>query len=153
MLKRTGFAAKWAPRPARQWTGALPTARTVVAVIASAFRDVTPMPKENAMQHEGYMAAVRKLSCRRCGWYREGWMQFAHADQGKGMGIKTDCRLGSALCGPHDDILGCHWFVGTSGRMSKGGRREFEDYAGASTRAEIIDRGWWPKSLPLWEGA
>jgi hypothetical protein len=148
MLRRTGFAAKWAPRPAREWTGALPTARKVVSAIASVFQRtiVTPVPKENALQHAGYMAAVRKLPCVRCGTTILP-RQFCHADEGKGERIKTDCRRGWPGCAH------CHEFVGMTGRMSKAGRREFERFAGACTRAEIIFRGWWPKSLPLWEGS
>lgn len=112
-----------------------------------------PVEKENALQHEGYMAAVRQIACRRCGWFRKGFMQFCHSDQGKGQGIKTDCRRGWSGCGPHDGEPGCHWFVGTSGRMSKEGRREFEAFASASTRAEVVAKGQWPARLPRWETA
>jgi len=108
-----------------------------------------PIPKENALQHLGYMALVRKLPCARCGIV--GFSQFCHADEGKGGAIKTDCRRGWPGCGPHNGQPGCHWYVGTSGRMPKAERRAFEEQAGQSTRATIIAAGQWPKRLPLWK--
>ena len=113
------------------------------------YRVSAPIPKENALQHAGYMAAVRLLPCARCGI--SGFSQFCHADEGKGAAIKTDCRLGWPGCGPHHGRPGCHWYVGTSGRMLKAERREFERQAGARTRALIIAAGQWPKRLPLWK--
>lgn len=107
--------------------------------------------KDAPVQHQGYMALVRLQPCQRCGWYRKGWMQFCHADEGKGMGIKSDCRLGWSGCGPHDGLPGCHWIVGTSGQLSKEERREFERWAGRRTRSTIVMNGQWPKRLPKWE--
>lgn len=66
------------------------------------------------------------------------------------MGIKTDCRLGWPGCAPHDSLMGCHWFVGTSGEMPQMHRRAFEREAGARTRALIVAAGTWPKRLPRW---
>jgi hypothetical protein len=106
------------------------------------------VPKISALQNEQYMAAVRKLPCARCGV--AGVTQFAHADQGKGMAIKTDCRLGWPGCGPVGVTPGCHWLIGTSGRFSRADRREFERLAGDATRAQIRALGQWPKSLPAW---
>jgi len=147
-LKRSGFAPKWTPRPAREWTGAAPTARKTAVAMLVAPRRINPQPKENPIQHLGYMAKVRKIACRRC-WTEAIKREFCHGDTDKGMGIKTDCRLGWSGCPP------CHAYVGGhngGGRMSKEGRREFERFASASTRAEVIARGWWPKRLPMWGG-
>jgi hypothetical protein len=106
------------------------------------------VPKIGALQHAGYMAAVRKLPCARCGI--SGVTQFAHADHGKGMAIKTDCRLGWPGCGPVGVTPGCHWLIGTSGRFSRADRREFERLAGDATREKIRSLGQWPASLPAW---
>lgn len=99
--------------------------------------------KENASQHSGYMAAVRRLGyCMRC--KKTCRPQFCHRDQGKGGGIKTDVRHGWPGC---DD---CHRLVGSSGKLGKIGRREEEDQLGAQTRLEIERRGWWPPQLARW---
>lgn len=99
--------------------------------------------KEGASQHSGYMAAVRKLGyCMRC--QKTCKPQFCHRDQGKGIGIKTDARLGWPGCGD------CHHLVGSSGKLGKQGRREEEDRLGAQTRREIEARGWWPPKLQRW---
>ncbi len=109
-------------------------------------------PKENVLRSTRYEAQVRKLTCRRCGI--AGFSQFCHTDEGKGQGIKTDVRRGWAGCGPHPEgnttVPGCHWYVGTSGNMTREERRAFEEWAAFSTRAEILTLGQWPPRLPLW---
>lgn len=89
MLRRTAFKPKLPPpRPCKQYTGANPSAPRAQAVrIADGrARLVLPIAKENALQHLGYMALVRQLPCARCGFFRKGFVQFCHADQGKGHG-------------------------------------------------------------------
>jgi hypothetical protein len=87
------------------------------------------------------MARVRDLGfCVRCS--RACRPQFCHRDQGKGTGLKTDCRLGWAGC------PACHELVGSTGKLGKAGRRDEEDELARRTRAEIRRRGWWPKNLP-----
>lgn len=150
-MKRSGFASKLPPRrPVKQIEGYTPRPRAVAVAVAGPDRAVVSLPKQDAIQHEGYMAAVRKLPCARCGI--GGFTQFCHADEGKGMGIKTDCRLGWPGCGPHGDLRGCHWYVGTSGDMAREDRREFERAAGNLTREAIRHHGLWPASLPAWAG-
>jgi hypothetical protein len=107
----------------------------------------TPVGKENASQSTAYMVAVRALGyCMRCGCtLKKGERQFCHADQGKGTGIKTDVRRGWLGC------AGCHFHVGTSGRMPKAERRAEEDRLAAKTRDLVIRAGTWPKNLPKWE--
>lgn len=142
-MKRTAFRSKLPERrPARQWEGGAITARAPARVVPS-LRLVEPIAKENALQHLGYMAAVRKIACRRCGTVAVRRV-FCHADEGKGGAIKTDCRRGWAGCDA------CHHYVGSTGKLGKAGRRAFEETAAASTRAEIINRGLWPARLPRW---
>lgn len=139
------------PRPVKTYEVFNPKPRPVaVARGDGKARMVAPIPKQCPVQHEGYMAAVRTLRCARCGWFREGGIQFCHSDEGKGMGLKTDCRLGWPGCGPHDGLPGCHWIVGTSGQLTKAERRAFESLAAADTRAEIKRRGLWPRALAKW---
>jgi hypothetical protein len=102
-----------------------------------------PVAKECASQHSGYMAAVRDLGyCMNCG--RACRPQFCHADQGKGMGIKTDVRRGWPGC-PE-----CHFLIGTSGVYTKNERRGIEARLAHKTRNAVLAAGSWPKHLPLW---
>lgn len=104
-----------------------------------------PIDKERAIQHAGYMSAVRGMPCMRCGAPPRSY--FCHSDQGKGLGIKTDCRRGWPGCSE------CHWLVGTSGILSRDERRQAEDDYAKATRAEIRASGKWPMNLPGWHDA
>lgn len=120
-----------------------PTVRGVIERVVGA---APGQPKENVSQSEAYMAAVRALGyCMRCGCtLKKGEGQFCHADQGKGMGLKTDVRRGWLGC------AGCHFHVGTSGRMPRAERRAEESRLAAKTRELVMRAGTWPKNLPQW---
>ncbi len=109
----------------------------------------TPIEKEGAIQSEAYMRVVRLLPCMHCG--KAGATQFAHSDSGgKGIGLKTDSRMGMPLCGPHDGVPGCHWLIGTSGRIPREERRALEREYGRKTREKVRAMNLWPKTLPPW---
>ena len=110
---------------------------------------VVACPKEHVLVSEAYRELVRAMPCARCGYPPRS--QFCHTDIDKGMGLKTDDRLGWPGCGPHGIEPGCHWLVGSSGRLGKERRLEAEAEYSKRTRAEIIRRGLWPKNLPLME--
>ena len=161
MLKRTkpmnrgsGFKPKgWTPRPCKVIDYEPRPRAAAVAVADTRARMVVQVPKQEPVQHQGYMDAVRRLPCYRCGVV--GFTQFCHSDEGKGAGIKTDCREGWPGCGPHfiaPGVMdsGCHHYVGTSGRMGKVRRREFEAEASRNTRALIRALGEWPADLEPW---
>jgi hypothetical protein len=106
-----------------------------------------PVAKEDVVESAAFENAVRDLGyCVRCGWI--GRPQFCHRDQGKGAGIKTDVRSGWAGCSDCHSLLGGH---AGGGRMPKAERRAEEDRLAAITRAELIRRRTWPKSVPMWE--
>lgn len=130
-------------------------ARTVAARPTTATMGGTtaaPAPKECALQHQGYMAAVRDLGyCMLC--RRACRPQFCHADQGKGERIKTDVRRGWPGCGPGPWGAGCHWLLGTSGQYEKQERRALEDDLARRTRAAVLADGTWPRRLPMWSEA
>jgi hypothetical protein len=107
-----------------------------------------PAPKENSLVSETYRRLVRAMPCMRCG--RPPQSQFCHADMGKGMGLKTDDRRGWPGCGPHDGEPGCHWYIGTSGKLPKAVRRVLEHEYAVRTRAAIVAAGNWPRNLPMW---
>lgn len=101
--------------------------------------------KENALQHRAYMDAVRSLPCAHCG--KAPRSVFCHSDEGKGTGIKSDCRLGWPGC-PE-----CHDAIGTRRIYSKPLRRALEAEMARHTRAKVMAAGLWPKTLPLWTDA
>lgn len=118
----------------------MPIARGVVVPCSEMGR---ASPKENVLVSQAYQNAVRSLPCMRCG--RPPRSQFCHTDEGKGAGIKTDDRRGWAGC------AACHYLVGTSGTFTKLVRRAEDDRLAAKTRAEVLRRGIWPRSVPKWE--
>lgn len=145
-MKRSGFKSKApVPRPAKQ-CDYVPRPRAIAVAVAGPARATVAIPKDNPLQHLAYMAAVRSLPCDLCRTHAGS--QFCHADilgkGGKGIGIKSDCRLGWPGCAD------CHYYVGTSGSMPKETRHRFEAAAGRRTRAEIRRRGLWPATLPAW---
>lgn len=140
MLRRTGFARKiYVPPPAppllrleRRAVTGIPVSGLVVC------------RKENAIQHAGYMDLVRAMPCERCGHPPRS--VFCHSDEGKGQGIKTDCRRGFPLC------RACHHLIGSTGKLGRDERRRLEVEYGARTRDRIISARVWPARLPKWEG-
>jgi hypothetical protein len=144
MMRRSPFRTMAPPRrPARQWEGGLITPRApALCLVDLSERLVVPLPKENALQHTGYMNLVRALPCIHC--YATPRSQFCHRDETKGQSIKTDCREGYPGC------AACHHKIGTARIFPKGERRRIELLYGQLTRAKIIAAGTWPKRLPLW---
>lgn len=99
-----------------------------------------PVPKDEPLRDEAYRRLVAALPCAHCGIV--GYSQAAHADAGKGMGIKACDSTCYPACGPHpgpDGGIdpGCHWLIGTSGRIPREERRELELRYGAETRARL----------------
>ena len=91
-------------------------------------------PKQPIVRSEAYRRLVASLPCYRCGI--EGYSQAAHADAGKGMGIKTDDLTVYPLCGERRETPGCHFVVGRL--FTKAERREFEIAGAAWTQDHLI---------------
>lgn len=104
---------------------------------------IVTAPKEDAIQHSGYMNLVRAMPCMHCG--RAPRSQFCHSDQNKGVAIKTDCRRGFPCC------RRCHELIGSTGKLGRAERRRLEDEYADRTRAKIIAYGAWPARLPMWD--
>jgi hypothetical protein len=151
MNRGRGFARP-EPRPAKV-IGDGYTVRPRAAAVAVADLSaqlVVPVPKVNALQHEGYMNIVRRMACAHCG--RPGPSQFCHSDEGKGLAIKSDCRKGWPGCADAPGRIGCHSLVGSTGAFKREHKRTLEDKLAAKTRREVFERGLWPKTLPYWPG-
>ena len=143
-MKRSGFSfQQYIPRPSPAATKAQRK-----AILARTSDVARPHPKENVLVCEAYRYLVRLLPCAHCGYPAPS--QFCHADQGKGMSIKTDDRRGWPGCGPRTGNVGCHYLIGMSGTISKTERRQLESGYARWTRDTIIAAGDWPRKLPLW---
>jgi len=149
MARGAGFKRPaYTPRPQRE-QDETPSATPDHPRKASAARmslctsHAAPIDKENAPQHLGYMNLVRALPCAHCG--KAPRSVFCHSDEGKGMGIKSDCRQGWPGC--HE----CHDAIGTQRIYHKEKRRALEAEMARQTRALIEASGQWPKSLPKLE--
>lgn len=135
------FARKHTPR-VRVYPSAIPESQRRNAVFARLDVPAAPQPKEDALQHQGYMDAVRSLPCAHCG--KGPRSVFCHSDEGKGMGIKSDCRTGWPGC------HACHDAIGTRRIYDKEQRRAIEAAMARQTRQQIEALGLWPKNLPRW---
>ena len=133
--KRDGPSFHVEPKP---WSK--PTVRPLSRGTYEGTTSGTEVKKECVSQHSGYMAAVRELGyCMRC--RKACRPAFCHADEGKGTGIKTDCRRGWPGC------TECHWIVGTSGQYPKEERRALEADLARRTREAVRAAGTWPRRL------
>jgi hypothetical protein len=92
-------------------------------------------PKTKGFRSESYRRRVAELPCALCGII--GYSQCAHSDEGKGMAMKSDDRTCYPACGPRLGIQGCHYFIGTSGTLTKAARRDMEKRFAAETRQKL----------------
>ncbi len=105
-------------------------------VVAQVGDEVRAQPKEAPVRCEAYLRAVASLPCWRCGVV--GHSQAAHADEGKGMAIKSSDTTAMPLCGPHDGLPGCHHIAGSSGQYTRETRRTLEKQAAQDTRTTLV---------------
>ena len=91
--------------------------------------------KTKSLRSDIYRRRVAQLPCALCGI--EGYSQCAHSDEGKGIGMKSDDRTCYPACGPRPGIQGCHYFIGTSGTLSRSARRDMEKRFAAETRQKL----------------
>jgi len=91
-------------------------------------------PKVPKVRSEPYRRYIASLPCYRCGIH--GYSQSAHADEGKGMGLKTDDLTVYPLCSVRHDNSGCHEYVGR--HMHRNERRGFEQAGAAWARDALI---------------
>lgn len=141
-LKRSGFKRQAIERT-RSMPTAIPQSQRRNAVFAR--MDVPaapPIEKDNPLRSEAYRRAVASLPCKVCGI--EGRSQAAHANQGKGLGIKSDDRTCFPLC--HE----CHQQFDQGAMFDRDSRRKLEIDWGVDTRRTIDNLGQWPKNLTKW---
>lgn len=137
------FARKPYPKPPR--APLVPIPRDMAERISYGTARLSVKVKPKTVQDKRYMDAVRGLKCYRC--HKPPRSQFCHADEGKGTGAKSDCRLGWPGCAQ------CHYDIGTARVLDKERRREWEAEAGQRTREAINRMGLWPVGLEQWPNA
>lgn len=105
----------------------------------------SPVPKEEPVRSEAYRRAVASLPCVICGIY--GFSQAAHANTGKGMGMKAcDLTLFPACCArPGEE--GCHVRLDQGALFPKAVRRELEPVWAADTQRKVRAMGLWPREI------
>lgn len=99
---------KYAPRPAKQYTGVNPSKarETVVCIVDTRSMTVTPIEKMRPVRSEEYRRYVAAQPCFGCGI--QGYSQAAHPNLGKGMALKTSDIDCFPLCASRMGKLGCH---------------------------------------------
>lgn len=147
-MKRTGFRSR-APRhvdrdPDR--VRATPTAvpgefRAPQPVVATA----APVLKDAPVRSEAYRRLVAQLPCKFCGI--AGYSQCAHANTGKGAGIKASDLDSFPLCCDRPGQRGCHSYFDQGALLGKEARRAIEPAWVADTQRQIHAMGIWPKKL------
>ena len=150
-MKRTGFKPSATRREARDPD----RLRSVPAVTPGAFRAPEPVASAPAAQvakaapvrSEAYRRLVASLPCAICGI--PGYSQAAHANTGKGMGLKSCDLTCFPACGPRPGIQGCHAALDQGALFTKAARRELEPVWAADTQRRIHAMGLWPQNLPV----
>ena len=106
-----------------------------------------PIPKAAPVRSEAYRRVVATLPCAICGVH--GYSQAAHANTGKGMGMKACDLTCFPACGPRPGFQGCHAALDQGALFTKAVRREQEPVWAADTRRKLLALGLWPKGVPL----
>lgn len=146
---RSGFKSK-APqrREATQYLGSSPGVPALpFPRVAAVVRPILSLPKDAPRRSEAYRRLVASFECAHCG--RAGPSQFAHSDEGKGMGIKSCDSRGFPLCATQPGKPGCHDGFGTLGWFSRTQRRLLEGVYSQATQIRVKALGLWPKGWPL----
>lgn len=149
MLRRTGFKPRAQHREQRDPD----RVRSVPTVAPGVFRAPEPVSEAPAAQvakaapvrSEAYRRAVAALPCAICGV--TGYSQAAHANQGKGMGMKACDLTCFPACGPRPGFQGCHAALDQGALFLKAVRRELEPVWAADTMRKLWEMGLVPDSL------
>lgn len=135
-MKRSGFSRPAPMRTPRQ--ALVPRNEPARATMRPSLRFVESITKDTPVRSEKYLRAVASLPCWRCGI--QGHTQACHGDEGKGMGLKACDLTAWPGCGPHDGLIGCHAYVGSTGKLGRDERRRLEQQAAADTQVMLIEK-------------
>lgn len=105
-------------------------------------QDAAPIAPQDA---EAARRVVATLPCAICGV--AGHSQAAHANTGKGMGMKACDLTCFPACGPRPGFQGCHAALDQGALFLKAVRRELEPVWAADTMRKLWEMGLIPGSL------
>lgn len=97
---------------------------------------------ERSFRSVEHRQAVASLPCARCGIV--GFSQAAHANAGKGLGLKTSDALTFPLCCSRPGVVGCHVLHDQGGIYTRQERARVEWESVDATRATLIRQNKWP---------
>ena len=148
-MKRAGFKPRAPHREARDPD----RVRSMPTVAPGAFRSPNPVceapaaqvAKATPVRSEPYRRAVATLPCAICGVH--GSSQAAHANHGKGMGMKACDLTCFPACGPRPGEQGCHAKLDQGALFTKAVRRTLEPAWAADTQRRLLTMGLVPPSL------
>lgn len=138
-MKRTGFKPKVPLREGTQCTYVPRPRAAVVAIHDGKDRMVVTIPKRQPLRDESYRRWVASLHCARCG--KAGPSQAAHADEHKGMSLKSSDESCYPLCADSPGRRGCHVIIGATGTLPREHRRRLEQQYAAQTRLQFESDG------------
>src|SRR5690606_14200589 len=98
------------------------------------------------IRSEAYRRAVASLPCVICG--TAGYSQAAHANTGKGAGIKACDMTCFPACADRPGVRGCHSRLDQGALYPKHVRQQLEPAWAADTQRRLLAMGRWPKNLP-----
>jgi hypothetical protein len=146
-MKRTGFAPKFQPRPAKI-IGDGYTLRPRGPACARSdgkARMVVQIPKATPVESEPYRRLVAARPCINCGL--ELYSQAAHPNTNKAKGAKADDRLCFPLC--HVGGNSCHPRFDLYQLYGRAMQSDLEPRWARETQRAIVSDGAWPAGLPL----
>lgn len=135
MKRHVALRAKLPPRRPVKTIDYTPRPRAAAVAVAGPARTTVPVPKAVYVRSESYRRRVATLPCAHCG--RPGPSQAAHADEGKGLGIKASDDTCYPLCADATGRRGCHTLIGASGLFSREQRRYLEQKYAEQTRIKL----------------
>ena len=136
------------PPRVKQMDGYTPKPREIVLRRDPPATMCVPLPKSKPWRCETYLRLVASMPCAHCG--QQGRSQAAHADEGKGMGIKSPDDTAVPLCADACGRRGCHSILGASGLFTQAHRRTLETKYAVDTRSRIKADGLWRPEWPEW---
>lgn len=142
VAKRPDREQRLAERAARTMAQATPRKYVMSPVEKNS---ATPVRKDKPVRSEAYRRIVASLPCVICGI--SGFSQCAHANTGKGVGIKSSDLETFPACASRPGVVGCHQQLDHGALFDKYVRRVLEPVWAADTRRQIKAMGCWPASI------
>lgn len=113
----------------------LPVPTPIRKVAPTVITAAAPRPKDQPVRDEAYRRAVAALPCIICG--AQGISQAAHANYGKGMGLKACDSQTFPVCATAPGRRGCHEMLDQGALYDRDERRALEQAWAERTRQRL----------------